>query len=126
MDVGVKISNLRKNKKLSQPELAHLLGISQTALCDIESGKTKKIDFMLMDKVCKEFDVDFDYFTDKPKLKQINKDNAIGYLAESQIFSISEKLIEQYEKRLIEKDERIKEKDELIADLKARLQKSEG
>jgi transcriptional regulator with XRE-family HTH domain len=62
MDIGFKIKTLRDKKRLSQPELAHRLGISQTALCEIESGKTKKIDFLLMDKVCKEFEVDFDYF----------------------------------------------------------------
>jgi transcriptional regulator with XRE-family HTH domain len=111
MDVGVKISNLRNNKKLSQLELAHRLGISQTALCDIESGKTKKIDFMLMDKVCKEFEVDFDYFVEKQKVKQVNKDNSVGYLATNQAFNFSEKLIEQYE-------ERIKELKEIIVDLK--------
>ena len=89
MDVGIKIANLRKHKKLSQPELAHRLGISQTALCDIESGKTKKIDFLLMNKVCKEFEVDYHYFFEKAKLEQINKDNATGYLAENQFFYLS-------------------------------------
>lgn len=118
MEVGVKISNLRKHKKLSQPELAHRLGISQTALCDIESGKTKKIDFMLMDKVCEEFDVNIDYFVENQKLKQVNKDNSVGYFAENQVFNVSEKLIEQYE-------ERIKELKEIIVEFKARLKKHE-
>jgi|GEM_PF-2478074 DNA-binding XRE family transcriptional regulator len=36
MDVGTKTSNLRKAKRLSQPDLAHNIGISKTALCDIE------------------------------------------------------------------------------------------
>ena len=103
MNVGLKIANLRKYKKLSQPELAHRLGISQTALCDIENGKTKKIDFMLMDKVCKEFGVDNDYFRDTTKLKQIIKDSAVGYLAETQNFSsmpegILERIIYRLEK----------------------------
>lgn len=62
MDIGTKISNLRKKHKFSQPELAFKLDISQTALSEIESGKTKKIDFLLMDKICKEFEVGFDYF----------------------------------------------------------------
>ena len=103
MNAGIKIANLRKNKKLSQPELAHRLGISQTALCDIESGKTKKVDFMLMDKVCKEFEVDSDYFRDTTKLKQIISDSAVGYLAETQNFSsmpegILEKIMYRLEK----------------------------
>lgn len=68
MSIGIKIRRLRESKKLSQPELAHKLGISQTALCEIESGKTKKIDFLLMDKVCREFEVDFEYFLKEKSL----------------------------------------------------------
>lgn len=104
MNIGFKIKTLRDKKRLSQPELAHRLGISQTALCEIESGKTKKIDFLLMDKVCKEFEVDFDYFIESKHLKQINKDNAIGYLADNQVFNnampegILEKIIYRLEK----------------------------
>jgi transcriptional regulator with XRE-family HTH domain len=100
MNVGVKIAKLRKGKKLSQPDLAHLLGISQTTLCDIESGKTKKIDFLLMDKVCKEFDVDFEYFTESKKMKQVNKDTSTGYLAETQNFAMPEGILERIMFRL--------------------------
>ncbi len=39
----------------------------------LKSGKTKKIDFLLMDKVCKEFDVNLNYFLEKSNLKQENK-----------------------------------------------------
>jgi transcriptional regulator with XRE-family HTH domain len=42
MEIGTKIGNLRRVNKLSQPELAFKLNISQTALSEIESGKTKK------------------------------------------------------------------------------------
>ena len=62
MEIGTKIGVLRRKHKISQPELAFKLDISQTALSEIESGKTKKIDFLLMNKVCKIFNVDFDYF----------------------------------------------------------------
>ena len=62
MTIGTKISKLRDIHKLSQPELAYKLNISQASLSEIESGKTKKIDFLLMDKVCKTFEVDFEYF----------------------------------------------------------------
>ena len=51
-------------------------------------------------------------------LKQINKDSSTGYLADSQNFNLSEKLIEQFEKQLVEKDKRIEEKDDIIKDLK--------
>jgi transcriptional regulator with XRE-family HTH domain len=68
MEIGTKIGILRRKNKLSQPDLAFKLDISQTALSEIESGKTKKIDFLLMHKVCEIFDVDFDYFLNKESI----------------------------------------------------------
>ena len=122
MEIGFKISQLRKSRKLSQPELAHSLGISQTALCEIESGKTKKIDFNLMDKVCTFFAVDFEYFTGKAKLKQVNRDQSTGYLSENQIFNISDKLIEQFEKQISDKNSIIKELRSDISYLKQEIE----
>lgn len=118
MTIGTKIKQLRERKNISQRDLAIKLGIGQTTLGTIESGNTDKIDFLLMDKICKEFEVGFDYFVDKAKLKQVVKDTAIGYLAENQTFNVSEKLIEQYEVRIKEKDEIIKELKQSIKDLK--------
>jgi len=122
MNVGVKIANLRKNKKLSQPELAHRLGISQTALCDIESGKTKKIDFMLMDKVCKEFEVDSDFFMDDKQVNSVKK-NVGGVVGNNNgtINNCPDNIVEQI--KILIKDS--KQKDEIIAELKARLKKYE-
>lgn len=105
MTIGTKIKLLRDKKQMSQNLLATKLGIGQTTLGNIESGDTKKIDFLLMDKICKVLEVDFDYFFEETKLKQINKDSSTGYIADTQIFNISEKLIEQYELRLNEKQE---------------------
>ena len=65
MSVGFKIKKLREERNLSQPELANILEISQSDLSKIENGRTKKIDFQLMDRVCKEFDVDFEYFIEE-------------------------------------------------------------
>ena len=62
MSIGVKIRKLRETKKMSQDELALQLGISQATLHNIESGIFHKIDFLLMDKVCRFFDKDFSYF----------------------------------------------------------------
>ena len=62
MDIGIKIKNLREGKHMSQDELASQLGISQTTLHNIETGNPRKIDFLLMDKVCNIFDKDFSYF----------------------------------------------------------------
>jgi transcriptional regulator with XRE-family HTH domain len=63
MDTGGKIMKLRRSKKMSQQELASQLGISQVALHNIETGINKKIDFLLMNKVCDIFKKDFPYFT---------------------------------------------------------------
>lgn len=62
MSIGARIKRLRVSFNFSQPELACRLGISQTTLCNIESDKCKKIDFLMMVKVCQEFDVTIDYF----------------------------------------------------------------
>ena len=113
MSVGTKIYKLMKQKSVSQETLASNLGVSQKAIHDIISGKTQKIDFLFMHKLCDFFDVDFNFFIENPKLKQINKDSSTGYLADSQNFNLSEKLIEQYE-------ERIKELKETIAELKSK------
>ena len=113
MNIGIKIRRLREQEKLSQFELAERLGIAQATLSSIESGETKKVDFELMDKICKEFDVDFEYFTseiinnvEKAEYSNIGYNNGI-------INNISEKLIEQYE-------ERIKELKQVIEDLRSR------
>ncbi len=114
MTIGTKIKLLRDKKRMSQGELALKLGIGQTTLGSIENGDTKKIDFLLMDKVCKEFNVEFEYFIGETKLKQINKENGVGYMSENQTFNMSDKLIEQYE-------ERIKEYKIIIQDLQEKL-----
>ena len=62
MSIGFKIKKLREEKKLSQPELADILMISQSKLSNIENGQTKSIDFLLMDKVCHYFEKDFEFF----------------------------------------------------------------
>ena len=73
MSIGFKIKKLREDKKLSQPHLAEILGVSQGDLSKIENDQIKKIDFILMDKVCKEFDVDFSYFLESNQINKIAK-----------------------------------------------------
>ncbi len=63
MEIGTKIKRLRQQARLSQPELAEHLNISQTTLCKIESSSTKKIDFIVIQKICEKFSVGFEYFT---------------------------------------------------------------
>lgn len=106
MNIGTKIKTLRDARKMSQPELAHKLGIAQATLSNIESGDTKKVDFLIMDKVCKEFEVSFDYFVDDQQVNNAKKNDG-GVVGNNfgVINNLSEKLIDQYELRLQEKDE---------------------
>lgn len=69
MEIGIKIRKLREAKKMSQMELAYILGISQSKLCTIESNEDKSIDFVLMYKVCQFFGVGFDHFIDYTKIE---------------------------------------------------------
>lgn len=101
MDIGFKIKQLRERKRISQPELANRLGISQATLSNIESGETKKIDFLLMDKVCQEFEIDFSYFIkgDKHinKVKQ-NNGGAVVSCNNGTINNFPESIVEQIQK----------------------------
>lgn len=77
MEIGIKIKKLREAKKISQMELAHTLGISQSKLCTIESNEDKSIDFILMHKVCQFFGVGFDHFLEPTKTeRQHNKEQS--------------------------------------------------
>ena len=111
------------NKKWSQDELAAKLNITQTNLSAIESGKHDKIDFLLMDKICKVFEVDLNYFLDPNGQKQIIKgENAKGYMANIYNISIPELLIEQFEKRIELLTKTIEDKDLMIAFLQKVIQ----
>ncbi|MCG7281148.1 helix-turn-helix domain-containing protein [Chryseobacterium taklimakanense] len=60
--IGFKIKKLREHKNLSQEDLAFRLDTTQSNLSKIENGQIDKINFMLMQKVCKIFDIKPDYF----------------------------------------------------------------
>ena len=103
MTIGTKIRNLRVDRGWSQGEFSVKLGIGQTTLGSIETGETKKIDFLLMDKICKEFNVDSDFFKETTKVRQVYKDQSVGGYVENQIINnLSEKLIEILEEQIKE------------------------
>lgn len=111
MSIGFKIKKLREGKDISQPELAMLLDISQTKLSNIENGNTKSIDYILMDKICKYFDVEFDYFIENTsQTNNIEKNKGTIAYSVKNINNYPENLIEELRK-LIESS---KEKDNTI------------
>jgi transcriptional regulator with XRE-family HTH domain len=50
-DLGVKIKNLRKEKNISQEELAKKAGISRTTLSKIENGYFSKVSVVTLEKI---------------------------------------------------------------------------
>lgn len=108
MEIGYKIKQLREDRKLSQEELAHLLGITQATVSNIESGKSKP-DIYLMDTIAKTFDKDiYDFLTEDRVIINHADNQSIAY-NEGVVNLISEKLIEQYEKRIEELTKRVQE-----------------
>ena len=94
MEIGTKIRSLRG--KMSQETLAGKLGIATRTLGSIESGETKKIDFLLMDKICKIFDVDSDYFKEDAQINRV-KENIGGVVGNNNgtINNCPDNIIEQ-------------------------------
>lgn len=74
MSIGTKIRRLRLQQKMSQEELALKINIAQTTVSNIESNKTIP-DFLVIQKICEIFEVNFDYFVTKDKEKYIFKRN---------------------------------------------------
>lgn len=69
MHIGKRIRKLRKEKKLTQEDLAKILGVKPTAVSAWESGRNKP----LMDKVglmAQYFDVPISYFFEEDKLEE--------------------------------------------------------
>ena len=118
MNIGTKIKNLREDKHLSQSELAFELGVSQGTLHNIESGNSKKIDFLLMDKVCQFFDKDFDYFLDEKYVNNVHENNGqVGQHQNNVINNFPENFLEEF-KKLVEQNQA---NEKIIEDLKDKL-----
>lgn len=115
--VGQKLKILRKNKGLSQEEVADFVNISQSSYARIESGNSNSWSLHI-DGFCDLFSI-----TPEELLKQDsivisqNQQGGIsgGYVINQTINQLSDKLIEQYEIRL-------KEKEEIIIQLKKEVE----
>lgn len=56
---GLKIKELRKQKKYSQEQLANLASINKSYISQIENGKTK-VSLEIMNKLAKAFEIEID------------------------------------------------------------------
>ena len=55
-----RLNELRKDKGLSQKELANIIGTNNSSVCDWERGRTEPSVEMII-KICKFFEVSADY-----------------------------------------------------------------
>lgn len=95
--IGDKIKNYRKLKGLNLKELANKVGVSDTALSNIETGKTKSITIDLGKDLCTELGVSFG------DLFGIESNNEENRKFKDQI-SFSTERINELEGRVTEKD----------------------
>jgi transcriptional regulator with XRE-family HTH domain len=59
MKTGTKLKLLREKKRFSQEELAHLVGVTQTTICNWENGKSIKHEYI--SKLAEVLEVPTDY-----------------------------------------------------------------
>ncbi|MDR1763354.1 MAG: helix-turn-helix transcriptional regulator [Dysgonamonadaceae bacterium] len=106
--IHTKLRNARLQKGFTQDYMAACLGISQKQYSRLEndnSGLT--LDYL--EKICKELEIDpQDLFTNDIKQENNNQQGGYSNSAYLIVNQFSEKLVEQYEKRLQEKDDEIK------------------
>lgn len=99
---GKRLSELRKQKGLSQEQLAGDLNISQASISNYESGTTKP-DTDILKKIAEYFNVPVaHFFSEEKTIFYTNENNGvnIGNFNSSTFNMLSEKLIELYEKRI--------------------------
>lgn len=97
---------MRKQRGLSQEQIADDLNVSQSVYARIESGIGNSW-AIYMDAICDFFNVLPEELVERASIEQENNHQKGGVAINQNMGTIqlSEKLIEQYEKRLFEKDE---------------------
>ncbi len=106
MNIGAKINNLMKENNITQEILADYTGVSQTKIHDIVSGKTQKVDFFFMQKICEIFEVGFEYFVEEKEtsinIKKVenNPNSNIGCKIEAIHHHFPEGILENMLKRI--------------------------
>ena len=110
--VGNKLKQLRKNKSMSQEQVADYLHLSQSAYARMESGESHSWANHI-DKICEVFEITPEELVKNENII-VNSNQQGGTSTNAIIINqLSEKLIEQYE-------ERIKELKQTILELKSK------
>ena len=101
--VGEKIKNLRKSRNLSQEEVAEFIHVSQSTYARIESGASNSWAGYIL-PLCELFNIQPEELLKTDHIVINNNNTSCQYSGGYVVNQLSEKLIEQYEKRLAEKD----------------------
>ena len=100
VSIPERFKKLRKEKKLSQLQVANTIGLSRSAYCRIENG-TSNSWACYLDPLCKLFEIELPNLFDEKATLKANISNKITD-------TFLKELTTQYEKRLLEKDRYIK------------------
>ena len=102
-----KLRNARTQKGYTQEYMADGLGISQKQYSRLENGESG-ITLDYLEKICEKLEINpQDLFTCEVKQENQNQSGGLANSAYLIVNEFSEKLIEQYEKRLKDKDDEI-------------------
>ena len=101
--VGEKIKNLRKSRNLSQEEVAEFIHVSQSTYARIESGASNSWAGYIL-PLCELFGIQPEELLKTDHIVINNNHTSCQYSGGYVVNQLSDKLIEQYEKRLTEKD----------------------
>ena len=101
--VGEKIKNLRKSRNLSQEEVAEFIHVSQSTYARIESGASNSWAGYIL-PLCELFGIQPEELLKTDHIVINNNNTSCQYSEGYVVNQLSEKLVEQYEKRLAEKD----------------------
>lgn len=102
-NIGEKIKNLRKSRNLSQEEVAEFLHVSQSTYARIESGASNSWAGYIL-PICEFFGIQPEELLKTDHIVINNNNTSCQYSGGYVVNQLSDKLIEQYEKRLAEKD----------------------
>ena len=102
-----KLRNARTQKGYTQEYMADSLGISQKQYSRLENGESG-ITLDYLEKICSKLEINpQDLFAGEVKQENQNQSGGFANSAYLIVNEFSEKLIEQYEKRLKDKDDEI-------------------
>jgi transcriptional regulator with XRE-family HTH domain len=114
MLLGSKIRKIRELKRLSQEELANLVGVSQTTIHNIESNKLLGVDIGLAIKISQTLDIPIQELLPESYQMFFNQNNSHSHIQNGTIFNQKEHSVESEALKLV-----VETQKELIENLKA-------